>query len=46
MRHLLITLLLASTLAGCTKAEDLDTPCPDFGRHCLQAPINVPNELF
>ncbi len=43
MRHLLRLLpmlLLVSFLASCTKAHDLDAPCPDFGRHCPQTPIN------
>jgi hypothetical protein len=33
-------LVLAAILTSCTKAQDLDAPCPDFGRYCPQTPIN------
>lgn len=31
-------------LVACNKPEDLDAPCPDYGRHCPQTPINA--DLF
>ncbi|MBA2649914.1 MAG: hypothetical protein H0U75_10055 [Legionella sp.] len=28
-------------LAGCAKTQDLDAPCPDYGRYCSQIPANA-----
>lgn len=33
------TLLFVLFLSACTQQE-LKTPCPDFGVHCKQIPIN------
>jgi hypothetical protein len=39
-RSLLPIFVLVAILTSCTKTHDLDAPCPDFGRHCPQTPIN------
>lgn len=39
-RTLFVSVMLALTLlSGCHRNE-LDTPCPDYGRHCAKYPIN------
>lgn len=38
---LLKTLILVAALTSCSKPHDLDTPCPDFGKQCAQALINI-----
>lgn len=30
-----------SILSSCSKPIDLDTPCPDYGKQCSQASINL-----
>lgn len=35
-----LSLLLLTALVSCSKPHDLDTPCPNYGRHCPQLPIN------
>ena len=35
----LLTLILL--LSDCSRPEDLDTPCPDYGKLCSQALINT-----
>ena len=35
-------LLVIALIVACSKPHDVDTPCPDYGRHCPQLPINVP----
>jgi hypothetical protein len=32
--------LISFVLLGCSKAPDLTAPCPDYGKHCSQIPIN------
>ncbi|WP_284698407.1 T4SS-associated protein LvhB7 [Legionella micdadei] len=39
MRLRLFTLILM--LTGCAQPPDLMTPCPDYGKHCLQTAINT-----
>jgi PBP1b-binding outer membrane lipoprotein LpoB len=34
-------LTLALLLSSCSKPQDLDTPCPDYGKQCSQALINT-----
>lgn len=38
----LLSLLAFTVIVACSKPQDLDAPCPNFGRHCPQQPINVP----
>lgn len=38
----LLSLLAFTAIVACSKPQDLDAPCPHFGRHCPQLPINVP----
>lgn len=34
-------LVALSILSSCSKPLDLDTPCPDYGKQCSQASINI-----
>ena len=34
-------LALATVLSSCSRPHDLDTPCPDYGKQCSQALINI-----
>lgn len=38
---LLSVLILALILASCSKPQDLDTPCPEYGKLCSQSLINT-----
>lgn len=40
--HLSTLFVLTLWLSSCSKPQDLDAPCPDFGRHCPQTIINAP----
>lgn len=37
----LFGLMALMSLGACSKAPDLDAPCPDYGRYCHQVPINA-----
>lgn len=37
----LFGLIALMGLSACSKAPDLDAPCPNFGRTCYQVPINA-----
>lgn len=34
-------LALALVMSSCSRPQDLDTPCPDYGKQCSQALINL-----
>ena len=39
--QLTVTLLLFLSISACGSAhKDLTAPCPNYGRHCPQTPIN------
>lgn len=37
----LLSVITLIALSACSKVPDLDAPCPDYGRHCHQIPINA-----
>lgn len=39
MRKMICILSVLSLLASCAK-EELQAPCPDFGRQCYKQPVN------
>jgi hypothetical protein len=38
--HMTITTLFFVLLLGACAQQELKAPCPDYGKHCKQTPIN------